>query len=216
MSNTPKELVEELSKSSSPRKIQSLELILAICEEQTQRGSSDFSVATIGRLSAERGGPSAAAIRNKPGEDYRALIKAYAASVNGQDRKKRPSAPSEADALLEGVTDPVLKVRIKLLLAEMESLRAQLLATRHLANQTAVLELSSDSEERSPPTQANALFLSLQEVSALEAAVSPATLEHWGWSIDSAGRVLSDAGQVVFRAGFATAIRKTVQHVTDL
>ena len=215
MRNTPKELIEQLCLSASPRKAQSLRLILAICEEQTQRGSSDFSVATIGRLSAERGGPSAAAIRNKPGEDYRALIKAYASSVNGQDRKKRTPAPSEADALLEGVTDPVLKVRIKLLLAEMESLRAQLLAARHLANQTAVLELGPDNGERETPAQVDGLFLSLQEVSALEAAISPTTLEHWGWTVDAAGRVLSEAGQVIFRAGFATAIRKTVQHVAD-
>lgn len=215
MSTPPNELIEQLCKSASPRKAQSLRLILAICKEQTQRGSSDFSVSTIGRLSAEQGGPSAAAIRNKPGEDYRVLIKAYSASVNGQDRKKRVLASSEADDLLEGVTDAVLKVRIKLLLAEMESLRAQLLAARHLANQTAVLDLSQNVAEREPPAQADGLFLSLQEVSALEAAISPATLDHWGWSIDAAGRVLTEASQVVFRAGFVTAIRKTVKHVAD-
>ncbi|WP_052370890.1 gamma-mobile-trio protein GmtX [Chromobacterium haemolyticum] len=215
MSNTPNELIEQLCQLASPRKAQSLRLILTICVEQTQRGSSDFSVATIGRLSAERGGPSAAAIRNKPGEDYRALIKTYAASVNGQDRKKREPAPSEAEALLEGVNDPVLKVRVKLLLAEMESLRAQLLAARHLANKTAVLELGLDSGEHVPHAHADGLFLSLQEVTALEAAISPATLEHWGWSIDQAGRVLTETSQVVFRAGFVTAIRKTVQHVAD-
>jgi hypothetical protein len=90
----------------------------------------------------------------------------------------------------------MLKVRLKLLLAEMKSLRSQLLAVRHLANQTAVLELGSDTEKCECPTQENGLFLILQEDSALESAISAATLAHWG-AIDSTGRILSESGQVV-------------------
>ncbi|MBI3144993.1 MAG: hypothetical protein HYZ18_06955, partial [Pseudogulbenkiania sp.] len=184
-------------------------------EEQRQRGSDDYSIATIGRLSAEHGGPSAAAIRNKPGEDYRALIKAYAESVKGRSRKVASKPRTEAEELLEGVTDPVLKVRIKLLLAEMESLRAQLLAARHLANQTAVLDLSAAEGGINKEAGSN-LFLTLQEASALKAAVSPETLAHWGWKMDEAGRVTTETGQVVFRAGFGSAVSKTLTYVTDL
>lgn len=214
MKTDPKKLLDELCKGASQRKAQSLALIYRLCEEQHTRGSDDYSIATIGRLSTEYGGPSAAAIRNKPGEDYRALIKAYAESVKGHSRKMANKARSEADELLEGVTDPVLKVRIKLLMAEMESLRAQLLAARHLANQTAVLDLPA-AEGKANDGPASGLQLTLQEVSALEAAVSPGTLAHWGWKLDVAGRVTTDTGQVVFRAGFGSAVRKTVAYVAD-
>lgn len=212
MKADPKKLLDELCKGASQRKAQSLDLIYRLCEEQHKRGSSDYSIATIGRLSTEHGGPSAAAIRNKPGEDYRVLIKAYAESVKGHSRKLVNKVRSESDELLEGVTDPVLNIRIKLLLAEMESLRAQLLAARHLANQAAVLDLPTAETNDEPDA---GLQLTLQEVSALEAAVSPGTLAHWGWKLDAVGRVTTVSGQVVFRAGFGSAIRKTVAYAAD-
>ena len=110
--------------------------------EQRERGSDDYSIATIGRLSAERGGPAAGAIRNKPGEAYRALIASF---VDPTDRKKpsgRATRATDVDLILEGVSDPVLRARLGILLAEFKSTRAQLLAARHLANQTATLDLA--------------------------------------------------------------------------
>ncbi|WP_147394095.1 gamma-mobile-trio protein GmtX [Paraburkholderia sp. BL23I1N1] len=85
-----------------------------------------------------------------------------------------------------------------------------------MANQNSVLDLSGPNstlpERAAPPI---GLRLTLQEVSALEAAISSSTMSHWGWKVDAAGRVTAESGQVVFRAGFASAIRKTVDHVAD-
>lgn len=216
MKADPKKLLEGLCKEASPRKEQSLRLIYLICEEQVNRGSHDYSVVTIGKLSNERGGPSAAAIRNKPGEDYRALIKVFADSVQGFSKKKMNTPKSSADDLLEGISDPVLRVRINLIFAELESLRAQLLATRHLANKNAVLDMSvPKSNDSKEIIGSKDIGLTLQEVSALEAAISPLTFNHWGWKVDKAGRISTETGQVVFRAGFESAIKKTVKFAAD-
>ena len=204
--------------NASHRKVQTLQLIYAICQEQEQRGSDDYSIATIGRLSAERGGPSTAAIRNKTGETYRALIQNYASTVNGKIRKvhkTKYSAP--LNGVFEGVNDPVLKVRIKLLLAEIESLRGQLIAARHLANQASILDLNSILDGKhstlSEARNNKEFDLTYQEILALEAAISKETLDHWGWSIDSIGRMITSSGQVVFRAGFVSAIKKAIDNV---
>jgi hypothetical protein len=110
-----KALLEALCADADPRKERSLRLIYAICEEQLDRGSEDYSVATIGRLSAERGGPAAGAIRHKTGAAYRAVIKAFADSVGGKTRKTVDDATSTpADLILHGVTDPVLRTRVGL------------------------------------------------------------------------------------------------------
>lgn len=219
MSTNPETLLEAMCENASLRKAQTLRLIYAICLEQQDRGSADYSIATIGKLSAERGGPSPAAIRNKPGEDYRALIQACAKAANGKSRKPgKQKVDSFSDGVLEGVVDPVLKVRIKLLLAENEALRGQLLAARHLANQVSVLDLSpsGESEVKQPaPSSPGKLYLTYQEVIALESAISESTLSHWGWVVDEIGRVTTSSGQAVFRAGFATAIKKTVGYVAD-
>jgi hypothetical protein len=65
----------------------SLDLIYSICKELYQSGRSDFSVATIGRLSSQRGGPSIQAIRNKNGERYRSLVKAWTSQTTGAKRE---------------------------------------------------------------------------------------------------------------------------------
>ncbi|MGH8761380.1 MAG: gamma-mobile-trio protein GmtX, partial [Burkholderiales bacterium] len=59
------------------------------------------------------------------------------------------------------------------------------------------------------------LMLTLQEVSALEDAISSEKLSHWGWKADKIGRISTESGQVVFRAGFVSAVQKTVKHVAD-
>ncbi|MGA4313680.1 gamma-mobile-trio protein GmtX [Ralstonia nicotianae] len=207
----PLNLLAEMEKNASARKAVSLRLLATICEEQNERGSRDFSVATIGRISSDRGGPSAAAIRNKPGEDYRALLKAFADWTGGHSKKKRTARPSEAESILEGVVDPVLKTRITLMLAEMSALRAQLQASRHLLNQNAVIQLGAPVEERGQ-ARAGELHLTFHEMAALEAALAPSALAHWGWTVEDSGRVMSETGQIVFRAGFATALKKIVEH----
>jgi hypothetical protein len=207
----PKALLEALCAHADPRKMRSLRLIYAICEEQRDRGSKDYSVATVGRLSVERGGPAAGAIRNKTGEAYRAVIKAFAESVGGKSRKTVDAKSTPADLILHGVTDPVLRARICLLVAELKFTRAQLLATRHLANQSAVLDLTHELSDERLNSAAPASRLSPLEVRALESAISEATLTHWGWRVDAGGRIVTDTGQTVFAAGFVTAISKLLQ-----
>jgi hypothetical protein len=48
-------------------------------------------------------------------------------------------------------------------------------------------------------------------VQALAAALSPSTLSHWGWRVEDTGRVTNETGQIVFRAGFASALKKIVE-----
>jgi hypothetical protein len=216
MAGDPKQLLVDLCAQASPRKVRSLQLIFALCDEQHERGSRDYSVVTIGRLSADRGGPTAAAIRNKTGEAYRALMKAYADSVGGRSRKVA-AAPQrdEADLVLEGITDPVVRTRVNLLLAELRSLRAQLLGVRHLANQNATIVMGRVAPgaraDQTPERVADGPGLNLLEQRALQAAVSQRTLAHWGWTKDDAGRIVSDSGQVVFAAGFLSAVAKVLE-----
>lgn len=217
----PKQLLGELCAQASPRKVRSLELIFALCEEQHERGSKDFSVATIGRLSAQRGGPTAAAIRNKTGEPYRALMKTYADSVGGRSRKVAAGPHrDEVDVVLEGITDPVVRTRVNLLLAELRSLRAQLLGVRHLANQNATIVIGGSTSTAvtsgSESLEAGGLHLTALEQRALQSAISERTLAHWGWAMDKSGRITSESGQVVFGAGFASAVKKALKLSSSL
>lgn len=221
MSQKAHDLLEQLCKDADPRKDKSLRLIYSICEEQKKRGSRDYSVATIGRLSLEAEGPSAASIRNKTGECYRALIKAYAIGSGGKTRKSAEPHLTDTNLILEGVVDPVLRTRLGLLLAELEATRAQLSAARHLASQNSIVNLANYPQIANNEVCSNADIDALppvpmftdMEVRALKMAISEKTFEHWGWHADGVGRVLNETDQQVFGAGFVTGIQKVLNSI---
>ena len=210
----PEQLLEQLCQNADVRKARSLRLIFAICKEQKERGSKDYSVATIAKISSQRGGPGEGAIRNPTGEVYRALIQAYADSVGGQKKKHLLNGAEPCDAILEGVTDPVLRTRINLLLSELQSLRGQLNAARHLANQKASIQFGPKApvgQALVPSSSCLPSFTEL-EIRTLRKAVCKETFEHWGWQEDQAGRVSSHTGQPIFGPWFTTAIKKVLEH----
>ena len=90
----PEELAMQLMENASTRKKNSIEKIHNICREQYNRGSKDFSVATISRISIENGGPSEQTIRNKSGSDYRAILKSWADYSEGYTTKQKTNKQS--------------------------------------------------------------------------------------------------------------------------
>lgn len=86
----PKEVYEAiLNQLTNTRTKKSLEAIQEVCKEQHGAGASDFRIATIAKLGAKRGVPSAQTIRNKTGEHYRALIEAWQAVGEKKKRKTK-------------------------------------------------------------------------------------------------------------------------------
>lgn len=80
----PDELFSKPYENASTRKKKTLELIHNTCKKQSESDIKDFSIGTIARLIADDGGPSEQALRNKNGEDYRALINKWAVSPTQQ------------------------------------------------------------------------------------------------------------------------------------
>lgn len=94
--------------------------------EQVNRGSYDFSVATIGRLSHERGGPGTQPIRNKSGERYRALIEGRQKLAAGSARKSlvRPEAGAAED-LLNMIDDATVRAVVGIYIAENKKFKRE-------------------------------------------------------------------------------------------
>ena len=114
---TPDELLELLKTKSNARKQRSLDIISGICKEQLERGSRDFSIATIGRLSSEQGGPSPQTIRNKGGDDFRALIATWAEHSKGAMKKPPRIQESGISSILEKINDPAVRSIVGSILA---------------------------------------------------------------------------------------------------
>ena len=102
----PDELLEQLKANANTRKQKNLDLIHAVCREQYERGSKDFSVATISRIAQERGGPATSTIHNKTGDDFKGLIKAWATHTGGVPRKVRKATNTTVWDVLDRIPDP--------------------------------------------------------------------------------------------------------------
>jgi hypothetical protein len=206
----PDDLLEQLKKTATPRKQNTLELIHEICREQYERGSRDFSVATIARVAADRGGPSKGAIHNKTGDDYKGLIKAWAEHTGGVTRKVRQVSENPYSALIDKIENPALRAMMAGILAENRKMRREINLLKAEENRMIDMRTSPSSSRESIQILPASNGLYPSEIEALRHAVSEKTRKDEGWSFDPEGRVLSEAGRVVFKAGYVSAIQKVI------
>jgi hypothetical protein len=214
----PDDLLEQLKTNTNIRKQRNLDLIHAVCREQYERGSKDFSVATISRIAQERGGPAPSTIHNKTGDDFKGLIKAWATHTGGVTRKARKTTNNPVWDVLDRIPDPAVRSVMGAVLAENKKLRGEV----NLLKQHA--EIVIDYREKSFDTGGAAqtgeylpakFGLTESEKEALRHAISEKLLKDEGWKEDKYGRVLTNKGSPIFKIGFTTAIRKVLGESID-
>jgi hypothetical protein len=209
----PERVLENLKAEATTRKRRSLDLVHNILIDQGESGSRDFSIATIGRLCAEAGGPSPQSIRNKGGADYRRLIEAHAA-FHGTTRKKPLSAtsrgnlPRSAEDLLKRIEDPALRAVFGSIVAERNALAQECRVLK--ANVELVVDRREEHGPRATVEVLPALtgLLTPMEREALDEAVSERLLAQRGWQAFDNGRIKDANGRTIYKPGYVTAIRK--------
>lgn len=208
----PDELLEQLKTNASTRKIKNLEIIHAVCREQHERGSSDFSVATISRIARERGGPVQSTIHNKTGDDFKGLIKAWADHTGGLTRKVRKVTKNPFYAVLDKIPDPAVRAVMGAVLHENKKLRGEVNLLK--ANTEVVIDRTTKAASQSQdPIQILPASTGLtdDEKDALRHAISDSLMQDEGWSQDDHGRILNGKGRALYRVGYVNAIRKIVE-----
>lgn len=211
---SPDEVLAALKHDATPRTQRSLDLLHTLCREQHQNGSRDFSVATMGRLSAERGGPSAQPIRNKTGAHYRALLAAWAAHVDGLTRKPPARAePGVAEDVLDMIPDAAVRAVVGVILAENRKLLGEVALLKRQAqvvvdHRPVSKEPGSESTVQVLPVLSTLLPM---EVEALRQAVSKERLQLLGWEVDERNGRVTKEGRPVFQVGFMTALQKVLE-----
>ena len=207
----PDDLLEQLKANANTRKQKNLDLIHAVCREQYERGSKDFSVATISRIAQERGGPATSTIHNKTADDFKGLIKAWASHTGGLTRKVRKTTNNPVWDVLDRIPDPAVRSVMGAVLAENKKLRGEVnLLKQH---SQIVIDYRDKSGDSSGATRTGEYLpadvgLTESEREALRHAISEKLLQDEGWKEDKHGRILTEKGSPIFKIGFATAIRK--------
>lgn len=214
---SPDQVLEQLkSAASNSRKVQNLEIVDAVCREQYEQGSTDFSIAQIGRLSAKRGGPAIQTIRNKTGDDFKALISAWATYIGGSKRCAPEPTDRPVFAVLDKIPDPAVRAVVGAILAQNTKLIGEVNLLKR--NTKVVIDRRRSNSAQTEyalqvvPAQGN---LTATEKAALRHALSEELLESEGWITDQSGRVLNARGRVIFKAGFVSAMKKVLEQMED-
>jgi hypothetical protein len=182
-----------------------LELIHDVCRDQKRSGATDFSYATIGRLSKKRGGVGERSIYNPTpsGKIYRAQIDAWA-RISDDNKKRKPVERIENDwSILDSIEKPSVRAEVSILLSRVSKLEGQVSAFRQAANQDRVIHLSSSS------ATSYTSVLTDDERGALRQAISPSFLSQQNWAVDNSNDIRTTRGGArVLPREYVNAIRK--------
>lgn len=217
----PDDFLVQLKAKSNPRKQRNLEIIHAVCKEQSERGSKDFTIATVAKYAKIAGGPAASTIHNRTGDDFKALIAVWSAHVGGEEKKPRPVAEDPFTTVLDQIDNPAVRALMGAVLAENKKLKREINLLK--ANTDVTIDLrggsgpvksSHSANDRSLPIGFEALPATVtftsSERDALLHAISERLLVDEGWKNDAYGRILTNAGRQIFKPGFLTAVSKVV------
>lgn len=211
----PDDLLEQLKASANPRKQKNLDIVHAVCREQHDRGSRDYSVATISRIAQERGGPVKSTIHNKTGDDFKGLIKAWADHTGGVTRKVRKVSDNPIYDVLDKIPDPAVRAVMGAVLAKCKKLQGENNLLKANANTVIDMRQTNVTTNVTPPRHEIQILpastgLTEPEMDALKYAVSEKLMTDEGWKQDDDGRILTAKGSPIQKIGYVTAIRKII------
>lgn len=218
-------ILEDLKEGKTAKTQQSLDKLNQTLRDYYERGERDFSITTIGRLSAEDGGVGYQSIRATANKHYRDLIEAWAAKA--KTTTKKPLSPHsrsrrvpQDNQLLERIPDPALRVLFGQIIAERNRYRTQLNILKNQAevviDKRPVRQFEASAEPSVELLPSLKGIVSDNEIKALRFAASDECIERQGWLVTQAGQVKTELGEEVFPRGFMTGLRKLVGEVDSV
>ncbi|HKM38051.1 MAG TPA: gamma-mobile-trio protein GmtX [Thiopseudomonas sp.] len=185
-----------LPKMKTKRSIKSLNAINDVCREHKEAGSTDFNLATIVRLGANRGVPTERTIKNSTGEAYRALITAWQDTVPKKQINKRG-----AYDWISEISDSRLRFLVEDLVAKKNKLEKEI---REYSGLVLNIDMRESKSEQSVPQLIDS------EWEALRAAIDNDFIKKMGWQVDPRGRVKDVNSNTIYGPGYVTAIEKLI------
>ncbi|PSW27806.1 alpha/beta hydrolase [Photobacterium phosphoreum] len=206
----PHIVLEELCEQATMRTKKALQILHQVLEKQSQSASRDFSIATVGRLSSEQGGPSTQTIRNRTGKHFQQLIDVWAAYA-GTTRKKPLSVRqkqllnSNDQHILDSIEDPVIRAVVGSLIAERNKYRDQLNVLK--ANTDIVIDRTTKIQ---PKVNEQGVDLTPMEIEAIRSAISDDFFNSQNWVVMPTGQVKNSDGVEIYKRGYFNILLKLI------
>lgn len=192
-------------------KRRNLEILWQVLNDIRASGKRDYSLAEVGRRSAALSGMQTQSLRNEQGKQFREIIHAYAAAVDGSTRyvaKER----SQVDAALDMISDPSARVVLRTAIHQAKKLKEE---NDNLRAAFTRLSIGSsnpsggETQEREQPLCIQRL--SARNLAALRKGISRTRLIERGLDVQPDGSIKTDAGLVLFPPAFTLAINAIIE-----
>ena len=223
MSTDMKLFLDNLKKDRSTCTQASLDKLNTLLVKRFNAGEEDYSIVTIGKLSATSGGVGIDSFRNKAGNHYKLLLKEWATLADTTTKKppKRHSRKNDVSSdmeLLKKLDDPAMRAVFGQIIAEKKKLKAE---NHILKQQTEVIvdmrpnQVFSAGQVQQQveiiPSLTGVLVNS--EIEALRDAIDENNFLNRGWTVSRLGSIKDENGRSLFKSGFVSAIQKILAEI---
>ena len=193
-------IIKAASDGANRRVLSNIEIIVGICREQEKRGSTDFSIATIGMLSDERGGIKEQSIRNDKHRRFSSIIKAF----DEKNKKKKSTSAIRDDDWIERIEDSNCQWLARELRGDNKRLKAEVQLLKETANVT--IDLRENSVQSNSPNDQPKLSPIM--IKALKHFISKEHLQELEFKVSEHGELIGRDGEVLSKVGFIHAIEQ--------
>ena len=215
-------VLETLKVGKSAKTQASLDKLNEALKAYYESGKRDFSITTIGRVSAEANGVGYQSIRATANKHYRDLIEAWAAKAQ-TTTKKPPSVAARKSGqdyqLLERIDDPAVRALFGQIIRERDRYKSEV---NMLKNQTQIVIDKRPTTYTAPPSESTVELLpslkgicSENEIKALQSVCTDEWLEALDFKANALGQVKDEYGQEILPRGFLTGLKKLLGEINE-
>lgn len=215
-------VLETLKAGKSAKTQASLDKLNEALKAYYESGKRDFSITTIGRVSAEANGVGYQSIRATANKHYRDLIEAWAAKAQ-TTTKKPPSVAARKSGqdyqLLERIDDTAVRALFGQIIRERDRYRSE---ANMLKNQTQIVIDKRPTAYSEPQSDASVELLpslkgicSDNEIKALQTVCTDEWLEKLGFQANKLGQVKDELGTEILPRGFLTGLKKILGEIDE-
>ena len=202
--NNINNILDELLRNSSATVAIKIKALNEICQEQVDRGSRDFSIATIGRIAESRGLLKTQSIRNDSGHKYRDIIDAWAKFFT------KTGVKENTPDWVESIPDHQVRWMVRDMATELTKLRGEINLLKSIDRHIYINQVAD--KEHDPHRTENSIIdlLGEPDFEALQKGISESNLSSLGLYKGTLGEIKNATGVNVMPHGFIRAIEKII------
>ena len=195
-----------LDNTDSKKKKDNLKIVYDVLLHLYETGSSNFSIALIGKLSKKEGGPITQTIRNAQGKDYRDLIDFFVNNITILDKHKENSDYKLSDY----IDDPALKAHINIIISENKSLRNQLNILKNNMNKNYELNYHVENNINNSSTDTRNNTLLSSEIESITKFIKDIENNSISIKLTNLGSLKDENDILIANPGFFDGLKKII------